>query len=87
MCPTPYRAPCWVVQDLPALVDGGEPEEEVLNVEEEFRLDEIMSEDVKQLYRKEERLRQVRAGRDRTYLRLVVQLNNGTCGNLCMQPS
>jgi len=54
------------MQDLPHLVDGGEPEEEVLNVEEEFRLDEIMSEDVKELYRKEERLRQVRAGRHRT---------------------
>jgi hypothetical protein len=47
------------LQDLPALVDGGEAEEDVVDVEEEFKLDDIMSEEVKDLYRKEERLKQV----------------------------
>lgn len=52
--------PCVLcLQDLPALVDGGEAEEDVVDVEEEFKLDDIMSEEVKDLYRKEERLKQV----------------------------
>ncbi len=47
------------MQDLPQLVDGGEAEEAVMDVEEEFKLDEIMSEEVKEMLRKEERLAQV----------------------------
>jgi hypothetical protein len=41
------------------LIDGGEAEEVVDNVEEEFRLDEVMAEEVNQLLTKEERLKQV----------------------------
>jgi hypothetical protein len=35
----------------------------VLNVEEEFKLDEVMAEEVKELFRKEERLAQVGSSR------------------------
>lgn len=52
---------CWLFQELPKLVDGGEPEEGPAAVpgEEEFDLSEIMAEELNAVLSKEGRLQQV----------------------------
>jgi hypothetical protein len=49
------------LQDLPVLVDGGEADAASPEaLQEEFRLDEVMETEVKQLMSREQRMKQVR---------------------------